>query len=179
MTHPGSPETPQTPHTLEDLMAQALAMEREAVARYTELAEMMETHNNTEVAALFRQMAAYEAHHVEHILRDMGWSAADAPVVTDFAWRTPDAPEAVPIDEMHYLMHPWHALQLARAAEQRAVAFFEALARQTAVEDIRRAADEMRAEEVEHVALIDAWLAKVREPDADWALDPDPPRYED
>ncbi|NLZ41917.1 MAG: rubrerythrin, partial [Comamonadaceae bacterium] len=35
---------------MEQLMAQALAMEREAVARYGELAEMMEVHNNREVA---------------------------------------------------------------------------------------------------------------------------------
>ena len=165
--------------TMEQLMAQALAMEREAVARYGELAEMMEVHNNREVAELFRKMAGYEAHHVEQILHDMGWSADSAPVVHEGAWATPEAPEAVPIDEMYYLMHPWHALQLAHAAEQRAVAFFDALARQAAGEDIRRAAEAMRAEELEHVALIDSWLAKVAPPDANWADDPDPPRYED
>ena len=170
---------PKAVQTMEQLMAQALAMEREAVTRYTELAEMMEAHNNLEVAELFRKMAFYEGHHVEHILRDMGWSAASAPVVQEGAWLTPEAPEAVPIDEMHYLMHPWHALQLARAAEQRAVDFFEALALQATADDIRRAAQEMCAEEVEHVALIDAWLAKVPQPAPDWAVDPDPPRYED
>jgi rubrerythrin len=170
---------PHPPQTIEQLMAQALAMEREAVTRYGELAEMMEMHNNLEVAALFRQMAGYEGHHVEHILRDMGWSADRAPVPHASAWSTPEAPESVPYDEMHYLMHPWHALQLARAAEQRAVEFFDALARAAAGDDIRRAAEQMRAEEVEHVALIDAWLAKVAPPTADWAVDPDPPRYED
>ena len=45
------------PHTLEDFMAQALAMEREAVERYTEFADAMEVHNNREVAAMFRTMA--------------------------------------------------------------------------------------------------------------------------
>ncbi|HPP83715.1 MAG TPA: hypothetical protein PLZ50_09150, partial [Rubrivivax sp.] len=112
-------------------------------------------------------------------LQDMGWSADSAPLPPEGAWSTFEAPEAVPIDEMHYLMHPWHALQLARAAEQRAVQFFEGLARQATSDDIRRAAEEMRAEEVGHVSLIDAWLAKVPEPEANWAEDPDPPRYED
>jgi rubrerythrin len=171
--------TPTTPRTLDELMAQALAMEREAVARYTELAEMMEVHNNLEVAELFRKMALYESRHVEQILADMGW--ADDTVVPRVAgaWAGAESPEAVPIDEMHYLMHPWHALQLALAAEQRAVEFFETLAAGAQSEAIRRAAEEMRDEEIEHVELVRAWLAKVPPPEAGWADDPDPPRYDD
>jgi rubrerythrin len=167
------------PASLTELMAQALQMEREAVARYTELAEMMETHNNVEVAALFRKMAEYEGHHVAQILADMGWADETVAPRVAGSWATPESPEAVPIDEMHYLMHPWHALQLALAAEQRAVNFFDALVRTSTDENIRRAAEEMRAEEVEHVALVQAWLAKVPKPAADWAVDPDPPRYID
>jgi rubrerythrin len=164
---------------MEALMAQALQMEREAAARYGELAEMMQAHNNVEVAALFRKLAEYERHHVTQILADMGWAEDVVTPRGRAAWTSPEAPESVPIDEMHYLMHPWHALQLALAAEQRAVNFFDALARTTSSDSIRRAAEEMRAEEVEHVELVKAWLAKVPKPDADWALDPDPPRYAD
>jgi rubrerythrin len=167
------------PQTIEDLMSQALAMEREAVARYRELADIMETHNNPEVAALFREMAGYEQHHVEHILADMGW--ADDVVVPRQGgmWATPEAPETVAFDDVHYLMHPWHALRLALQAEERALAFFEQLARDAASDSIRRAAEEMRDEEAEHVALVKQWLAKVPRPEADWADDPDPPRYID
>ena len=85
----------------------------------------------------------------------------------------------MPIDEVHYLMQPWHALQLALAAEQRAEAFFGRLARHAASEPVRRAALELQQEEHEHVELVRAWLKKVPEPDADWAIDPDPPRYTD
>ena len=66
----------------------------------------------------------------------------------------------------------------ALAAEQRAVSFFDAMVRQAATDDIRRAAEEMRNEEVEHVALVQAWLQKVPKPGAEWAVDPDPPRYD-
>ena len=63
-------------------MALALAMEREAVERYTEFADAMEMHNNDEVAKLFRTMAGYEAKHAEQIMAQMGWTrtrrAADA-----------------------------------------------------------------------------------------------------
>jgi len=167
------------PRSLNELMGQALTMEREAVARYTELADMMDTHNNREVAELFRKMAGYEQLHVNQILADMGW--ADDVVVPRHSgvWGSPESPEVVPIEEMHYLMHPWHALQLALSAEQRAEAFFAEMAGTAANEAVRKAAEEMRQEEAEHVALVREWLAKVPQPDADWAVDPDPPRYID
>ncbi len=114
-------QTPPDTSRWKPLMAQALVMEREAVARYTELAEMMETHNNLEVAALFRKMAEYEGHHVAQIQADMGWADDSIAARQAGAWATAESPESVPVDEMHYLMHPWHALQLALAAEQRAV----------------------------------------------------------
>jgi rubrerythrin len=75
-------------------------------------------------------------------------------------------------------MHPWHALQLALAAEQRAVQFFESLAASAQRDAIRRAAEEMRNEEIEHVQLVRNWLAKVPPPEPGWADDPDPPRYD-
>jgi rubrerythrin len=147
------------------------------VTRYTELAEMMETHNNTEVAELFRKMAQYEAHHAAQILDDMDWAEDEFAPHGAVAWDTPEPPESVPVDEMHYLMHPWHALKLALAAEQRAVSFFDRLVREASSDDIRRAATAMRDEELEHVALVQAWLQKVPQPGAEWAVDPDPPRH--
>ncbi len=116
---------PTTPvHTIEEFMAQAFAMECDAVARYNEFADAMEMHNNREVAKLFRTMAQYEGKHAQQILEEMGWDEATAPAADPAAWPEFEAPETVPIDEVHYLMQPWHALQLALAAEQRAEAFF-------------------------------------------------------
>lgn len=169
---PGAP-------TLREFMAQAFAMEREAVQRYTEFADAMEQHNNRDVAALFRTMAKYEAKHAQQILAEMGWTEASAPSADPSAWPGFEAPETVPIDEVHYLMQPWHALQLALGAEQRAEAFFGALARASTDESVRRAALELQAEEQEHVRLVRAWIDKVPMPDSDWANDPDPPRYTD
>jgi rubrerythrin len=181
MSTDGKTELPamQPLQTLEETMAQALAMERAAVERYTEFADALEMHNNNEVAALFRTMAGYEAKHAEQIMAEMGWST-DPPVPKHVqAWPGFEAPETMPIDEVHYLMQPWHALQLALAAERRAEAFFAVLARLTPSDAVRRAALELQAEEAEHVALVQAWIAKVPPPDQDWANDPDPPRYTD
>jgi len=165
------------PRTLDEFMAQALAMEREAVERYTEFADALEAHNNNEVAKLFRTMAGYEAKHAEQILREMGWEKDPPP--PRLRWPGLEAPETVPIDEVHYLMQPWHALQLALNAERRAQAFFAVLAKLAETEPVRKAALELQAEEAEHVALVQAWLAKVPKPEQDWANDPDPPRYTD
>ncbi len=167
------------PATLEEFMAQALAMECEAAERYGEFADVLETHNNGPVAALFRTLAGVEAKHAQSIRSQMGWSDTAPPVPTVRCWPDFESPETVPFDEVHYLMQPWHALQLALAAEMRAEAFFGSLAKLTTSEPVRHAALEMQAEEAEHVELVKAWLAKVPQPDSDWANDPDPPRYID
>ena len=174
-----SGRTMPIPETLEEFMLQALAMERDAVERYTDFADQMETHNNREVAAMFRTMAGYETKHAQEIMDQMGWKQAPVQALQGVRWAGFDAPEAPSIDSVHYLMQPWHALQLALAAEQRAEAFFGALAAAATNEAVRAKALELQAEEAEHVALVKAWMTKVPKPDRDWANDPDPPRYID
>lgn len=165
------------PVNLEALMLQALAMEQEAMQRYTDLADAMEMHNNTEVAGLFRRMADIEGRHAAQIMQRMGGERPPAPSSAP-AWEGFEAAETVGSDDVHYLMRPWHALQLALAAELRAERFFGALARAAADASVRDAALRLQQEEHEHVELIRAWLARVPQPEPDWAVDPDPPRYD-
>lgn len=181
MNTPDSPKPArQAPHSLTEFMAQAYAMEVEAVERYAEFADAMEVHNNLEVAKLFRTMAGYERKHALQILEQMGWTQPPAPPPGGFDWgRDFEGPETVPVEQVHYLMQPWHALTLALQAEQRAEAFFGALADATTDDAVRAAAREMQAEEAEHVELVKAWMAKVPQPSGDWQDDPDPPRYLD
>lgn len=165
--------------TLEQFMAQAVAMERDAMDRYTEFADMLETANNPDVAQLFRQMAGYEEKHAQQIMAEMGWTQAPPPPDIPYGAPELEAPEVMPHDEVHYLMQPWHALQIALAAEKKAQAFFALLARMATSDTVRLAAQELQAEEAEHVALVQQWLQKVPRPDPNWAVDPDPPRYTD
>ena len=172
--------THKPPRTLDEFMVQAYWLEQDAVERYTTFADAMEVHNNREVAALFRTMAGYEGKHAQAILDQMGWKTPPALPPGGFDWGDDfEGPEAVPIEAVHYLMQPWHALTLALGAEQRAEAFFAALAEATTDDGVRAAAREMQAEEAEHVQLVKAWMAKVPQPSADWQDDPDPPRYLD
>jgi len=169
---------PTAPTTVEEFMAQAYAMELEAQQRYADLADAMEMHNNREAAELFRKMVVIEGKHAAQIMAEMGWKAPPANAVAP-AWEGFDSAEQVPVDDVHYLMRPWHALQLALAAEQRAARFFAELAMTAKDESVRKAAIELRDEELEHVELVRAWMAKVPQPEKDWAEDPDPPRYDD
>jgi rubrerythrin len=166
------------PKTIDEFMAQAYAMELEAQQRYADLADAMETHNNREVAELFRKMVEVEGKHAAQIMAEMGWTTPPANAVAP-SWEGFEAAESVPIDEVHYLMRPWHALNLALAAEQRAERFFAELAMTAKDDSVRRAAIELRDEEREHVELVRAWMAKVPQPETDWAEDPDPPRYDE
>lgn len=163
--------------TLDSFMAAAIAMEEEAAHRYEEFADAMEIHNNREVADLFRKLAVVEARHAEELLAQRGWTTV--PLVPRIAFEGSEGPETSDTLAVHYLMTPWHALELALANEERAVRFFTHLAATTSDETVRQAALEFKAEEEEHVALVKAWMDKVERPASDWALDPDPPRYVD
>jgi rubrerythrin len=155
-------------------MARAYAMELEATERYAQFAEQLDTHNNREVAQMFRKLAAVEALHARRILEEMGWPSMPA-LPPAFAWDSAEAPETAPFDVMHYLMQPYHALEIALRCELQAQQYFEGIAAGAAPPAVRKAALEMADEEREHVRLIRDWLKRVPEPVPGWDEDPDPP----
>lgn len=167
------------PKSYEEFMAQAVAMEIEAAERYEELADAMETHNNVEVANLFRKLAGIEAKHAQSLLAQMGWNAPPSAPDAVFDATGTEGPETAASEDLHYLMQPYHALMIALANEERAERFFARMALAAGTDAVRKAALEMRDEEHEHVELVKAWLAKVPAPSPDWSEDPDPPRYID
>jgi rubrerythrin len=176
--HRDSPAAaPAAPPPLVDFMAQAIAMEQEAAQRYEEFADAMEMHNNREVAQMFRKLAGIESRHADELLAEMGWT--ELPVVPRIAFEGFEGAETPPVDAVHYLMTPWHVLQVALAAEERAVRFFTRLLEVATDPAVRRAANEMLGEEREHVELVRAWMGRVEQPADGWAVDPDPPRYTD
>jgi rubrerythrin len=165
------------PSQYADFMARAYAMELDATERYAQFAEQLETHNNREVAQLFRKLADIEALHAKRILEEMRWPSLPA-LPAAYAWEGLEAPETAPFDALHYLMQPWHALQIALRCEQEAQKYYDGIAASRAPKAVRDAAREMAAEEAEHVRLIREWMKRVPQPTADWDEDPDPPRIE-
>ena len=163
------------PHSADELLAYALAIEQEAAERYAELAEQMEVHNNHEVAALFRRLAAIEAKHIANV-EGLGEGRELPPIsLWELPWDDAESPEALAHDDVHYLMTPYHALSLALTGEQRAAAFFSRMARAAEDQEVRRMALRLRDEEREHVALMEEWLGRYPKPEEGWDDDPDPP----
>lgn len=162
--------------TVQEFYALLYAMEHEAAERYEELASQMETHNNRAVAALFRELAAIERKHAGR-LQAHGQSVQairprDMHLRQEFAF-----PETTPLDRVHYLMTPEHALALALENEEQAAHCFDEMAVSAPDADVRKLAAEMAAEERRHAELIRNRLADFPEPAADWDHDHDPPRY--
>ena len=161
--------------SLGELLAHAHAIEAEAVERYHMLADQMDVHNNPELAGIFRDLAGHEEKHAAEILARAGEVDIPALKPSEFKWPGSDSPEAAELDLAHYRMTPWHALQMALAAEQRAFAFFDHMVETADDPEIRKWAEEFREEEAEHVELVKRLLEKHPEPDAGWQDDPDPP----
>lgn len=162
-----------------DFMARAYVMEIDASERYADFADQMDVHNNPEVAELFRKLSRIEALHAQRVLDEMGWKEPPR-AQPAWRWEDPEPPETTAHTELHYLMQPYHALQLALRNEQRAEKFLTRIARAPATpRDVKRAAAEMAQEEREHVRLIQDWIRRVPKPERDWDRDPDPPVLSD
>ncbi len=161
--------------SLADLFAVAYQIEADAVERYDLLADQMATHNNPELMAVFRDLSRAEAIHRDEIRRLAGDIDVIAQAQRMAKWRLGESPEAASLSEAHYLMTPWHALQMALAAEHRALAFFKSVVETAKDPAIRKLADEFVEEEAEHVNLVHRLIRKYPKPADDWSSDPDPP----
>jgi len=159
---------------LPTFLAHALAIEEEAVLRYRDLSAQMAAHNNLATAALFQKLAAAETAHAAEIYQRAKGMMLPSIAPWDYRWRDPESPESVPYAGAHYRMTPRHALLMALEAEKRARDFFEGVAAE-GVAAIAPLAREFAAEEVEHVARVEAALARAANPLEDWELDYDAP----
>lgn len=171
----GAPEI----SSYEDLLAVAYQIEADAVERYDLLTEQMEVHNNLELAKIFSSLARAEAIHRDEILN----MASENFDIIEHArkiakWRG-ESPEEADLAQAHYLMTPWHALQLSLGAEQRALSFFQSIALTATIPEIKHMAIEFAKEEEEHVELVNRLLQKYPKPTASWADDPDPPNFQE
>lgn len=161
--------------SLNDLLAVAYQIEIDAVERYNVLADQMETHNNPELTKIFRDLARAEGIHGEEVRR----LAGDFDVVSHARQMAKfgrmESPEEAELDSAHYLMTPWHALQLSLAGEKRALAYFTFIVETTTDPEVKKMAAELVEEEAEHVNLVNRLLHRYPPPGDSWAEDLDPP----
>ncbi len=157
--------------SLPEFLARAIALEHEAAERYLELADMMEAHRNDPVAALFRDMVHYcRLHHDSIVERARG---VPLPRLRswEFRWTLPS--EVGGEEAFDYTLDAWSALRYALENETRAMEYYSRVGIASTVPQIKRLAAEFAAEETEHVAALEEWLARTPRPSASWQSDPD------
>ncbi len=162
-----------------DLLAIAYRIEADAVQRYALLADQMEIHNNPELVKVFRDLARAEGIHAEEIRKQAGDIDLIARAEHLGRWQKGESPEEVDLGSAHYLMTPWHALELALAGEKRALAFFTSITETAKDLKIKEMASEFVEEESEHVNLVYRLMRKYPKPADTWAQDLDPPVSQD
>lgn len=144
----------RTIHSAAELYAHAIAIEREAAARYGEFAERMEDEGQDDLARVFSMLSLAEAEHLEALERRTQGIALPEVPAGNYAWLDAGAPETAARELVFRLLTPRHALAIALHAESSAQAFFEQVYWTTSDPALRALAKEMAAEEREHAALV-------------------------
>lgn len=163
--------------TIELFLAHALQLEKEARRSFSEMAETMDLHHNSEVADLFKKMTVFADDHFKNVKdHSSGLSLPDLKP-WEYSWaKTHGAsPETLMTEQTHYLMTPHHALTAALDCEKAAYSFYAQVAADTGNDKIRTLATKFSEEEAKHIDVIERWLKKYPEPDENWDHDMDHP----
>ena len=161
--------------SLAEFFAHAIVLEQESVERYEELADSMATHNNPEVAKLFRKLAHFGELHAHEVAQHA--AGMELPQISpwDFKWSTPEAPESGTMEEVHYLMGTREALEFALHNETQGRDFYAHVADTSPDEEVRRMAAQFTEEETEHVNILKSWILNLTDDKSPPLEDLDPP----
>jgi rubrerythrin len=138
-----------------DLIGIALALEREAVRRYRQLASLMDARGAVETAATFRALMEEERCHVDAVASVSTALTGHVPDTEPFVWRLP--PEiAVSWEELagRTDLTPYRALSLAVLNEERAFAFYSYIVSAATDPAVRKQAQALALEELNHAAKL-------------------------
>ena len=150
--------------TIEEFYAHALAIEREAVARYREFEAWYADRGEDALARLCASLALVEGQHEAALAR--GCAALVLPDLEPGAhrWLDEGSPEAPAREFFYRVVTPRQLLEIALRAEMDARDFFEWAAQGEALPEVREAAVEMALEESLHVEWVLAALARYPAP---------------
>lgn len=138
---------------LEALVGLANAIEAEAVARYGQLAATMEARGEAATAAVFRDMQAFEASHVESVARLASRLQQKVPPAEGFTWLLPpEIAESWETVQHSALLTPYRALAIAVTNEERAFALYSYLAAHAEDAEVAQQAEALAREELSHAA---------------------------
>lgn len=144
--------------TVEQFLAHAIELEREAALRFGQLADAMASAGNREVGKLFRRLAHYSQLHLADARERAGFRTLPEMKSGDYHWPDIESPETAAIWATDPFIGREQALQVAIDAESAGLAWYEELARSTTDPEIRTFATEFAQEEAQHVAELQRWM---------------------
>ena len=142
-----------------DALDLAILVEEEAQERYEEFAQQMEQHRTFEAASFFRHMVENEAKHGRELSARRVQRFGTAPRKVTRAMLYDD--EAPDYDAARAFMSPRQAMEAALACEIKAQAFFDEALPALQDAEVRALFLELRDEEIQHQALVQAELDRL------------------
>lgn len=139
--------------SMDDLMALAFAMEKESAERYAALAVRMRAAGRQELAAIFDRLVEEETGHMDMVVAWSQQTLQHPPATIGHG------PADVFDDEGAALASPelqdaYHSFAMAVRNEERAFAFWSYVAAGAPTDEIRKAAERMAREELEHAKTL-------------------------
>ncbi len=145
--------------TVEYFLAYAVKLEEEAALRFGELADVMQSCGNGEVASLFRRLSHYSRLHLADARARAQYRDIPALKADEYLWPDLESPEAAAIWAADPFIGREQALEIARDAEQASLDFYRSILDTTQDPEIKVLAKEFVEEESEHVREIHKWIA--------------------
>ena len=178
MSTPDNPDCDAI-HSAPELIAYTCDLESEAADRYQELADQMEVHNNPEVAELFRKLSALSDQLKAHFTNSSAGMELPQVAPWDYRFECIELLQTDNMDDIHYLMTPYHVVELALRCKKRQIEFSVHMSETHDDDGIIRMAQDFRDEQTKHIRLLEQWLIEYPEPDEDWHEDHDPPTLQE
>lgn len=154
--------------SVEEFLAHAIAIEREAALRYREFQAHFAERGEDVLAGLCGNLAAFEQQHCDDLLERAAGRSLPAIAAHAYRWLDGRSPETDAPEILFRIATPRQLLSVALMAEHRARAFFEAVARSAPDARVARMAAEMAGEEDEHAGWVSRALEYLPDGDVDW-----------
>ena len=148
--------------TIEEFLAHAVNLEREAAERFGMLADAMDAAGNQDVGRLFRQLAEYSRMHLTDAKMRCGFRDVPDLKPEQLVWPDLESPEAAAIWAADPMIGRQAALEVARDAEQAGLDYYQQISESASDPEIRRMAKEFAEEEQQHVAELTRWIENPR-----------------
>lgn len=155
------------------LIHSSLALKTEIADCFAELAEQLENFNNSEAADTFLELIRHQKHHIQRletlvVERDQPQSQA--------LGNAQDSPADDINANSHYLMTPYHAVELALNIEQSSQ---QTLLAQSGIDANDEQSQPQQQEHARYILFLQQLLSTLPAPESHWHEDLDPPNLDE